>query len=1233
MSRSALFLVIVVAGCGGAQTPQVVERERAIDAIRGRAAAHPDDADAARALAEWELLGDDGDIGRVAEALDHAASLAPDDIAIDYLRGVDAEQHGHAEAATAAFVDVLRGARTSDDALAPFYVESALAYLHELRIDTPRFDETVPPALEALFRDPSRLGFPARRQAFFWLRDLAAEHGDMAEVTRLESLLGCPTEMRAAGPFGPTVLAAFDQTLAAEGRGPLADRYDLGPGRGVVATRALEVEHCSATLGLADGHDDGRSTGPGTRIVESTIHVAEAGPYVIALSTGGSVQATIDGELAFRTDRRERTHGIVTFHALTLSAGDHELELKIASRAATPAIAWTLDRATDGYAPATGIELPDDPEGPLARFVTLDVRSIRGETIAARELLRAEISARSSAALLALAARIAASDPFVPDAQRGDDERRLVSQARERDPEAYWPQLRAAALETGDVEALAALRGVADHFPQLASLQLGLAAALSGAGYQADADAAIERARVARPDACAVTNARFSALAQRGRVEAASELADALLACDQRSEVRFRLAVGRRDWTAARAEMTRLAPFGDADHDRSLALAIAVGSGDTAEERRLVQEIESEAAPSDTVVHEADRRYAAGARAEALALLTAETERAPHRAVDLRSLVFALSGDDVMESYRADGLDVVRRFEASGRTYEGHAAVLVFDYMVTRIFEDGSAIDLVHQIYRVQTAEGVERFGDLAVPGRALTVRVIGADGTTREPDTISGNVSMPPLSVGDYVEYEIVREHAPRWGDGYASEGWVFQNFTEPFDHSEMVFVAPPSLDVQFDVRGPVPPVVTSDQHGLRAYRFVVEQSARLTQEPNWVAEPPVLPSLRAATRVTWDRMYDAVLDGLLGLDLVDPAAVRLLDEEILANGASLSPHERVQRIHRWVMENVEPVADTFYGLSPLMVSARRGNRLRVLRYLLELAHVPAQIAFARTITSGTPNDSVPHAEVYGTELVIATLDDGPLYLLTAGRGYAHDYFPSALAGQEAIVVAPGLPRVQLGAAQGVRPSQRFEGEIAIAPSGVARVTLTITFGGGAAAELRNAIREVAPAERATLLAERFVPSIIPGGASEASSVVVRGLDAWEEPLSIAFVAESAGMIQPARDGYHIVPLFGSGVEQAFARLPSRTTTELVGEVDTTVSLRFVGPGILHVPQAVEASGPRGAHASVIASAQPDGSVQLERHVVVPLSVVTVAEYPALAQFCRLTTQIDQRTVVITPQ
>lgn len=1226
---SILSSLSLLAGCGGAQHGSGGGALAEIERVRAEAAAHPDDAALQRRLAEWELLGDGGDVERAEAAIAHASELAPNDVGLAYLRAVLAEQHGQADAALEAFLAVVSGATTSEDPLAPIYAESALAYLHDLRIDAPRFVERARPVLEAAFAAPGHVGMPVRRQLYLWLAGLALERADVAEEHRLDAVLGAPTSVRVAGPFGITVLAGFDEELPAEGAGPLADRYDLGPGRGTIPTRTVEAEHAVLSL-VHDAPPEAR--GPGTRVVEGTLHAAASGRHVLVLGVSGSVQVRIDGQVVARIDRREHWYGANLYLPLDLTAGDHELELKVASRVSSPSLVWLLDHAEGAYSPEAGVNLEPDPEGPLALFATADVMSDRGDTVGVRELLRTRASADASAALLSLAARVAASDPFVPETRRADDERRLVALATARDPNAYWAASQAASLETGDVESLAAQRAVAERFSHMASVQLGLAATLASAGYVADADAAIERASALRPDACAVASARNASLASRGRIDQMEPLVAQLVACDAGSSARFDLLVGRRDWAGARTELARLAPLLDQDAQRSLALRIARASGDRAEEDRLVAEMEADAQPGETVVRQADRSYAAGRRAEALATVEAEAARVPRRASDLRSLEFALSGHDVMDAWRVDGLDVVRRFEASGRSYEGHAAVLVFDYMVTRVFDDGSALDLVHQIYRLQTAEGVERFGSLDLSGRVLTVRAIGPGGVTREPDAIESSTDMPPLEIGDYVEYEFVREHGPSWGDAYQSDGWVFQNFTSPFDHSEMVFVAPVGMPLTFDVRGPVPPPTTHDEDGLRSTRFVMEQSQPLVAEPHWVALPPVLPSLRAVARVSWDRMYGGVYDGLLGLDVHDPAAVRLLEEDVFEHAEGLSDREKARRIYRWVMDNVEAADNSFYQSAPLMVAARRGSRLRVIRYLLSLAGIDARVIYARELASSPPIDDAPDSSVYASSLLAVMLDEGPLYLATIGRGVAYDYLPPTLRGQDAIVVEPGLRHVTLPTSQGTPARQRIEGTVEIAENGVARVTVTLSFEGAAGAELRTGIEQIAPAERASVLAERFVPSVVPGASADPSAVTVQGLDDWDAPLAIAFVAETAGLVRPARDGFHIVPLFASGLEPAFARLEARTTTELVGEVDTQVTLSIRGPGVLHAPEPAELHGPLGASATLGVARGQDGAITLTRHVRLPIGLVPVATYPAFAEFCRGTTQLDQRTVVITP-
>jgi hypothetical protein len=252
---------------------------------------------------------------------------------------------------------------------------------------------------------------------------------------------------------------------------------------------------------------------------------------------------------------------------------------------------------------------------------------------------------------------------------------------------------------------------------------------------------------------------------------------------------------------------------------------------------------------------------------------------------------------------------------------------------------------------------------------------------------------------------------------------------------------------------------------------------------------------------------------------------------------------------------------------------------------------------------------------------------------LCAIARGIAHDFLPAGLRAQDAIVIEPNLGHVTLPASQGTPPGQRVDGTIAIQDSGIAQVTITMAFDGGSGAELRGGIEGIAPAERASVLAERFVPSIVPGGSADPASIQITGLDEWEGPLTISFVAQTAGLVRPARDGYHVVPLFPSGIESGYARLETRTTTELVGEMDSQITLSIAGPGVLHAPEPADVAGPVGARTTLAVATANDGSITLTRHVHVPIALVPVATYPAFAAYCRATSQVDQRTVVLTPQ
>ena len=673
--------------------------------------------------------------------------------------------------------------------------------------------------------------------------------------------------------------------------------------------------------------------------------------------------------------------------------------------------------------------------------------------------------------------------------------------------------------------------------------------------------------------------------------------------------------------------MARLSPMLTESERREIGLAIAGARGDREAERRLRTELEAEADEGSLVVVQADRRYAAGDRAGARQILENEAARRPGETQDLRRLLFALSTRDIMEPYRVDGLAAVRRFEASGRNYDGFPAVLLFDYMVTRIQENGSAIDLVHQIFRIQTQQGIEHFASIAVPGRVLTVRVIRADGSIREPDQVAAQTNLPPLSIGDYVEYELVREHAPRWGDAYQSDGWTFRNYEEPFDHSEMVFVAPEGMPLEFDVRGPVPPPVVTTENGLRTHRFLMTEQRPLIREPNAFPEPPVQPSLRAGVRVSWDRLLGSVDDLLADRDPSDPSAERLLATEIHA-GPEVAPALRVQRIHRWVLENIT-AAEGFFELAPTMISARSGSPVRVLRYLLRAAGIDATLGVARRSDGEQPHP-LPSSAVYSEAVVRVSLEGRDLWLSTLGRGTAHDILPPTLAGQDVVLLDGRLTRVRLPLTQGPPTQHTNELLVDVQPNGVAFVQGQLVWSGLEAAQLRQALQGVPPAERNRVIAERLVPGIVPGAEADPARVTILGLDDWEEPMTIRFAAASNALFVRDEAAIRMAPLFQTGLEREFAQLQTRTTSELIAHVRSEFTLTVRGPFRFEAPPSRRAEGPGGARAEVVSETAPDGSVRVTRRVSVPTSVVLVADYPEFTRFCEQLAAMESQSVAI---
>lgn len=1156
---SSLVLAILLAiGCSrggpsGGTTPEGAPLP--ILTLRDRAAASPDDPALQSELARAELLWPGGESARVMPALERAITLSPNDPALFVMKGWVHEEHGELSEALDAFVRALELGRASEDPFGPLAAEHAIDLLGGLRGGTAGYDERVVPALERVLAEPGRLGHPSFRLAGARLIQHGLRRGDEALVDRVVERLGCLTSWRAVGPFGPLALSTFDERLSAEGAGALGERYDLGVGVGEDTTFEAESFGCGVSLVGGDVR------GSGSTIAETFVDVSDGGPHALIVESGGSFKVSVDGTEVGAVDRRVALHPSHAHFTVQLAPGRHEIEIKLTSRDAARMSVFLepIGRLGASWDPLRTVTLPE-PRHELDRALLTLTRLVRGDRLGARETFTPMAREDLPAFGLELWRRVVSNDPFMaPDRQR-ELTQRMLRRIAELDPDAAFAALEVAELEQGATERSEAIRRVAGRWPNVVGVQLTWASLLQGRDQLTEAEAVLERVRALVPDDCGPLSRLQRLYREQNRAAEANALTDEVMACDQSSRARYQLFFRQRRWEQARAELARLQPLVDEDDHRALELELALAMGDHVAEARVRAAIEADEPPSaPRTLREVDLLLASGRRAEAIATLDRAMDEDPEIMAGLRHVRRDLTARDDLEPYRVRGDDVIRRYEESGIRHDDARQVLVFDYMVTRVYPDGSARHLVHQILKVQSEESVEELGQLSLGGQILTLHSIKPDGRRVEPEAIAGldSIPMSELAIGDYVEYEYVYGTSPGLGGSFRSAGWSFDSHDQPFAFSQMVALVPADAEIVVEELGGTPAAAERREGALRVLTWTMENVPARPLEPNAAPLPPFRPTLRFALKPSWPLHFAAIREALLDRDPRDPEAERFVRELV---GERTDPEQIVAVLHRWVTENVDPAAG-LVGYAPSMLAQKRGDRSRVLRYLLGIAGLDARLVVARRFASPEPSP-IPSDELFSATMVeVVRSGASSIFVWADGKHASVGLIPPAVRGQEAVeVLGPGSAtarRVEIpdpgpeADLHVVHVELSFEGELAT-------VRVQEVFEGLGAFVWRNELERVPAAEQRRIFAEAYVPRVLPG--AEVSSVEVHGRDDYEAPFELRYVARVRGLGRVAGGQRLVPPLFPNVLARAYASLPARTTTQAVAGTALDVTVRVQG-------------------------------------------------------------------------
>ena len=1206
-----------------------------------------------RALAE--LIAPGGDSAAGMRTLEALRAARPSDPRVRFALGVVETQHGdfvHGVSDLAATIDA---ARSSSDPLASAIAETTIDRLINLRGNVNDFAETFRPVIDAVSRDPGGLNasavFAIVETGVRWAR----ERGLQDEETRWTHSSGCATQWTVAGPFGPAPMLRFDETLPPETPGPWVHDYDIGAGRGRRPTWNVRARGCAANLGRG-------SSETGVFIAASDFVLAHDTDAILQVSSPNVFSVIVDGAPIGTLDsRRESTPTRIAI-PVALAAGRHTLRVKIASRYSSPLLmASILDRgarpiATFETAASGAHEVPphvlDDAalrasldlapiSDPFSHYLRAEQAIIRHQPVEAREALRGMATGDHVPALTLMSwGSIALNDSFVPTNASRDRARRAFDAARRADPNLYYAALVLARLTAADDradDALQMLRDAYQRFPNNPDVESDLADKLLDRNWDGEAQEILAHAAERLPTACWPLRMQLSISQRHGDGNIERELAGRIARCDRLADAFALTSIRLRRWTDARDEYQRLLD-GDPESRaiRRALVDIIRQQGNLADATRrgtplLTENPEDTSLRSDLV----DMQLALGDRTGAMALLDRVIARSTGFMWVLFRLRAALSQREELAPWRLDGPRVLATFNASGHQYDA-AAVLVLDYTVRRQFPDGSALELTHNIVRLQSQEGVDEHATFNPPNGALvlTLRTHKADGRVLEPDNIArlDAIAFPDVHIGDAIEFEYVRAlTAPEaFPDGFTTDRFYFRGFDVPYDHSELVVVLPREMAAHavIDPRGAAPRTVRRDlSDALVEYRWLAEQSQRLVPEPRSVSVREFLPSVSIGVNAGWERFIDSIRDRLAEADPFDPAAADLAAEIV---GNARRPSEQLARLHRWVTEHIEQERGaSAFSSAPVMIAGRSGHRNRALCYLLGLRHIPCRLALVRPGNGDTTETELADDDAYPSLMLRVTTEQGERWVTAAERGAPPFWIPPMLAGQPGIIIAAGAPRVRIPAYDSNDHRREITVRLAIDRDGNGRADVTERLHGSWAVTWREMLRQIDAAN----LEHEFESYV--GHQVTAASLTSLHIDGQDDPNAdlVLHYAFTAPGIATARDhGLVFEGVYPAELGPSLAQLPRRTTTLYDGEplettLDVTVSLP-PGAHVTEMPHAASADTPA-LRWNVRYENTADG-FHFARTISAPPARVEPARYEAFAAAARAIDTAESQRVVV---
>ncbi|MGE3165066.1 MAG: hypothetical protein AB7O52_09190 [Planctomycetota bacterium] len=516
--------------------------------------------------------------------------------------------------------------------------------------------------------------------------------------------------------------------------------------------------------------------------------------------------------------------------------------------------------------------------------------------------------------------------------------------------------------------------------------------------------------------------------------------------------------------------------------------------------------------------------------------------------------------------------------------YPRAAAVYLLDQMVTWASATRGIEEMIHQIIRVDSAEAVERFSELEVPGEVLRLRVISAAGEELHPTSgdSGGTYTLPGLSPGAVIEYRCLnRRDLPRARE-FQTGAFYFQDtdYAAAFHLSQWVAYLGPGLTPTIEERN-LPFTHEARVHeDLRELVWTAREMDCPEAEPLAPPVDRILPNVRLAAPSDWSQALEDIEPQFALDDAPSPELERAV-QGILA-GIS-DEREQVAALFAACCERVTSEGDATNATQVWLT--RSGDRDTLLAGLLRTAGIAyEEVRIARRDDLDPFRDwDQPNPHVFNYALIrvpSSTPGADPLVLSAQFRLAEPGRIPRPYQGGRAIVVSPTGGRwTTVPAGELSDEAQLTETRLVLGPGGRVSVEGSLEQRQLETTAVRDNLKDLPEAQR-RLAIEGFVGRLFPGATDTRGGFP--DLDAVGVPFRIEFQTHSSRLLQTTGDGpvlrtvfypARLRTLYGSGAERKY---PLVSTNEALFQERTTVELGE-HYALARLPEGLELCGPWG--------------------------------------------------------